>query len=189
MPHVAFVIALMAFWPSAAAAGVLRVDLDRDGIRDEVRPALKRPGGLDLWLSSTRRVLHLNLKHALGHIVASDVDRDGWLDIVASDASPRSAGIHVWKNTGSRGFERVRKRVRTREQMRRHTGDGQIDDGPPHPPATPPGATSVGLGLPDESAILSVSPSPSGTVAPRHSRLSSRGCARPRRPRGPPRSA
>ena len=173
---------------SLAGASPLRIDLDHDGIRDIVRIAQPpaRPG-LELWLSTTQRVIRLKARLAINAVVATDVDSDGWPDLVASgDPGRARTGIHVWKNSGRGHFEAVKKRRHAkRGRLVRHTG-GRVADFPDEPPSSVAARILSDVGTPPELSYFPLHLTPTVCTIPVQCVAPPSSHALPRTPRAPP---
>ena len=180
-----FVVAVLC--ATRAGATTLRVDLDHDGIGDIVKisQAPAKPG-LELWLSSTRRVMRLRAKSELSTVVAADVDADGWPDLVAGSAKPGSHGLHIWRNTGRGLFEQLKRRHGSRHGRLSTHPDGRVADLPDAPTPAVKGGTFQDTGSPAELSYFAFHLTPTDctivvqcmTAPPSH--------ATPRSPRAPP---
>lgn len=170
-----------------ASAAPLRIDLDHDGIRDIVRIAQPpaRPG-LELWLSSTQRLLRLRAKIAIHAVAAADVDMDGWPDLVASDTARNQTGIHIWKNSGRGNFETVKHRRHNRRGRLSHRPVGRVADLPDEPPSSVGGRIFHDVGTPPELSYFPLHLTPADCTIPVQCVAPPSSHALPRSPRAPP---
>lgn len=129
-------IAALLGYAHTASANPLRIDLDRDGIRDIVwiTHGPVRPG-LSLWLSSTQQFTRLRSRSAIRTVMAADLDRDGQLDLVASIGA-RSSRLQVWKNVGGGFLEPLRRPRHPRKVRLARHHRGRVADLPENPPST-----------------------------------------------------
>ena len=110
-----------------AWADPLYTDLDRDGVRDVVT-IRRSPNSLQVWLSGSREQIVLRTRRPVLQILASDVDGDGRLDLVAADA----ASVHVWRRTPGGDLRRLHPRRHGRAPgLSNPTGIGRGGDGEP----------------------------------------------------------
>jgi hypothetical protein len=103
----AAVSAALLLQPAVAFAEAIYADFDRDGQRDVVSVAPGSRSTIQVWLSATQTLRHLQLTRPILRIVAFDLDGDGRPEIVASDTD---AGLHIWRRTKSGHLKRVRPR-------------------------------------------------------------------------------
>ena len=86
--------------PDAAFAQGLQVDLDADGVRDQVDTGARRQE-LIVRISVHPGVQHLRTRDAIVGFAAADVNRDGHTDLVATTTRK---GLRVWLNSGRGRF-------------------------------------------------------------------------------------
>ncbi len=190
MPSLRTLVMLFVMLPwcaRIAAASPLRIDLDHDGIRDIVRIAQPpaRPG-LELWLSTTQRVMRVKARMAINAVVAADVDQDGWPDLVASGSGRSQAGLHIWKNAGRGNFEPVKRRRHARRgRLSRHTG-GRVADFPDEPPSSVATRILSDVGTPPELSYFPLHLTPTVCAIPVQCVAPHSSHALPRTPRAPP---
>jgi hypothetical protein len=136
---------------ATAVASTLTIDIDRDGIRDVVHiaQAPAKPG-LELWLSTTKRVILVPARRALDAVVAADLDADGWPELVATSAGRANLGLHVWRNSATGQFERLRRKHRPHRSHRLAPPGPEVSDPPSGPPTTVSGSAGDNLSGPAE---------------------------------------
>lgn len=103
----AVVSAALFLQPAAALADPVYFDFDRDGHRDVVSVVPGSKSTIQVWLSATQTLRHLQLSRPILRIALLDLDGDGRPEIVASDTD---AGLHIWRRTKNGHLRRVRPR-------------------------------------------------------------------------------
>jgi hypothetical protein len=101
----AAVSAALLWQPATALADPVYADFDRDGKGDIVSVVPGSRSTLQVWLSATQTLRHLQLPRPVLRIGAFDLDGDGRPEIVASDTD---AGLHIWRRTKNGHLKRVR---------------------------------------------------------------------------------
>ena len=98
-----FAIPLWALAPSTAAAQTLTADINGDGVRDRIE-ARRAPAELVVRLSNREPAQHLRFSGSILDIAVTDVDADGYSDLVATTTGRRHLRLFVWTNAGRGKF-------------------------------------------------------------------------------------
>jgi len=98
-----FAIPLWALAPSTAAAQTLTADINGDGVRDRIETR-RATGELVVRLSNREPAQHLRFSGSILDVAVTDVDSDGYSDLVATTTGRRHLRVFVWTNAGRGKF-------------------------------------------------------------------------------------
>ena len=170
-------------WSASAFAGTLRVDLDRDGVRDIVwmAQAPARPG-VEVWLSSTGRLMRFRLRRTA---LATDVDHNGWPDLFERATSPLAAAGRAWK-TANAALRDLGRKHPSRKNHVTHRSGGRVRDTPEDPPSSVPRGTVHDVVTINQQPAFAVRLTPGDCAASAPAPATSASHRQPRSPRAPP---
>jgi hypothetical protein len=151
------------------------------GAKALLRQVLSNNGLSDAGLHSPPIVRSLRVRHHLFRIVATDLNGDGHLDLVASEPTQ---GLIAWLNDGRGGFTLKRYRPFARRNLASGSprfstrSDPFVDD-----EALQETVPALGIDSDESQEVLALV---AGTPVCRHARLSQSGGFSRHSPRGPP---
>jgi len=98
-----FAIPLWTLAPSTAAAQTLTADVNGDGVRDRIETR-RAAAELVVRLSNREPAQHLRFSGSILDVAVTDVDSDGYSDLVATTTGRRHLRVFVWTNAGRGKF-------------------------------------------------------------------------------------
>jgi hypothetical protein len=120
------IAALLAVWPGTARAQQLHVDLDRDGVRDNVTIQHAPVSAVRVWLSTSQSERQLRTPVPVLRLAAADVDGDGRPELFAAGASPI---LLAWRQVAHGRFRPIHPRPDVRTPRYATTRIADVDPG------------------------------------------------------------